>query len=227
MRTLKFYSAAALLSVAPITAAHASEQVISFDQGNYCNGGELCANNAAIDAGYGSTNQVTVGMGGLYDGYPTGPMFYYERGFGDLVGVAYGNKGSVDFRTSSRITISALSGFEVRLKSFDLGCFGGAANCQSANYSVQPGGGPLVRGSISTGYPGHSTVTFGTGYGNVIDLFFGSGENVGIDNITYDVRPIVAAGVPEPATWAMMILGFGMVGGAMRRRKSRAALSYA
>ncbi|MFM6854352.1 MAG: FxDxF family PEP-CTERM protein [Sphingopyxis sp.] len=26
--------------------------------------------------------------------------------------------------------------------------------------------------------------------------------------------------VPEPATWAFMILGFGLVGGAMRRRKS-------
>ncbi len=28
------------------------------------------------------------------------------------------------------------------------------------------------------------------------------------------------AAVPEPATWAMMILGFGVVGGAMRRRKA-------
>lgn len=30
-------------------------------------------------------------------------------------------------------------------------------------------------------------------------------------------------GVPEPATWAFMILGFGAVGGAMRRRQSVAA----
>ena len=34
--------------------------------------------------------------------------------------------------------------------------------------------------------------------------------------------------VPEPATWAMMIGGFGMVGGAMRsaRRKRKASVSY-
>lgn len=32
-----------------------------------------------------------------------------------------------------------------------------------------------------------------------------------------------AAAVPEPATWALMILGFGAVGGAMRRRQSVAA----
>jgi PEP-CTERM motif len=30
----------------------------------------------------------------------------------------------------------------------------------------------------------------------------------------------VAAAVPEPATWAMMLMGFGMIGGAMRRRRS-------
>lgn len=39
----------------------------------------------------------------------------------------------------------------------------------------------------------------------------------------------LAAAVPEPATWAMMIGGFGMVGGAMRstRRKWKISVSYA
>jgi len=32
--------------------------------------------------------------------------------------------------------------------------------------------------------------------------------------------PDPQAAVPEPATWAMMLLGFGVVGGAMRRRRS-------
>jgi hypothetical protein len=49
----------------------------------------------------------------------------------------------------------------------------------------------------------------------------GPGTNVGlievIDNITFDVADAV---VPEPATWAMMILGFGGVGATMRRRRS-------
>lgn len=36
------------------------------------------------------------------------------------------------------------------------------------------------------------------------------------------------APVPEPATWAMMLIGFGAVGGAMRsRRKQRLTVSYA
>ena len=34
---------------------------------------------------------------------------------------------------------------------------------------------------------------------------------------------VVTSGVPEPATWAMMIVGFGLVGGAMRRRVNKVA----
>ena len=39
----------------------------------------------------------------------------------------------------------------------------------------------------------------------------------------------VTAAVPEPATWAMMLVGCGSVGAAMRRRKSKVAtnVSYA
>jgi hypothetical protein len=36
------------------------------------------------------------------------------------------------------------------------------------------------------------------------------------------VTPVTTPGVPEPATWAMMILGFGLLGGAIRRRKATA-----
>ncbi len=35
------------------------------------------------------------------------------------------------------------------------------------------------------------------------------------------------AGVPEPATWALMILGFGAVGGAMRRRRAVTGAAFA
>lgn len=41
-----------------------------------------------------------------------------------------------------------------------------------------------------------------------------------IDNIA-----LVSGGVPEPTTWAMMLLGFGAIGFAMRRRKSTRELT--
>lgn len=44
--------------------------------------------------------------------------------------------------------------------------------------------------------------------------------------VTAPVYGYFAAGVPEPATWAMMIMGFGMAGGAIRtRRRSYAPLN--
>lgn len=39
--------------------------------------------------------------------------------------------------------------------------------------------------------------------------------------LTYDYTPVGAA-VPEPATWAMMVLGFGLAGAAIRRRRAAA-----
>lgn len=44
-----------------------------------------------------------------------------------------------------------------------------------------------------------------------------SGDSFEIDNVA------IAAAVPEPATWAMMILGFGVIGGALRRAKRTTA----
>jgi hypothetical protein len=35
----------------------------------------------------------------------------------------------------------------------------------------------------------------------------------------FEFNPINAAGVPEPATWAMMLVGFGGLGAVMRRRR--------
>lgn len=36
----------------------------------------------------------------------------------------------------------------------------------------------------------------------------------------YETADVVNPAIPEPASWAMMISGFGLVGGAMRRRNS-------
>ena len=52
------------------------------------------------------------------------------------------------------------------------------------------------------------------------------GGNVGLSNLTFETMS-VAGGVPEPATWAMMIAGFGAVGGAMRRRTTGRKLARA
>jgi hypothetical protein len=45
-----------------------------------------------------------------------------------------------------------------------------------------------------------------------------AGDTTGSTSFTGNVR-IAAAAVPEPATWAMMIIGFASVGLTMRRRR--------
>jgi hypothetical protein len=52
--------------------------------------------------------------------------------------------------------------------------------------------------------------------------------NTAFAPVTITVDSVPVAPVPEPATWAMMMLGFGAVGFAMRRRnKVRTTVSYA
>lgn len=48
-----------------------------------------------------------------------------------------------------------------------------------------------------------------------------------LKNLQYSVVPPPPPAVPEPATWLTMILGFGLVGGAMRREKRKGAAALA
>ncbi len=53
-------------------------------------------------------------------------------------------------------------------------------------------------------------------------LLLGNGVVVLDYNVELQVAGAAVAAVPEPATWAFMIFGFGAIGGAMRRQKNMA-----
>lgn len=66
------------------------------------------------------------------------------------------------------------------------------------------------------GDPGESIARF------TFESTLGRSVNTGIDNL------YAVTAVPEPATWAFMIVGFGLVGGAMRKqRKASLKVNYA
>jgi hypothetical protein len=44
-----------------------------------------------------------------------------------------------------------------------------------------------------------------------------------IDDLAMTLTTAAPAAVPEPASWAMMLGGFGLVGGALRRRRTTLA----
>lgn len=72
-------------------------------------------------------------------------------------------------------------------------------------------------------------LSYANNFQNIASVVFTRLENSNgpalfpIDNVTFTLNDVAA--VPEPASWAMMIAGFGLVGGAMRRRSIRASVA--
>jgi hypothetical protein len=52
-----------------------------------------------------------------------------------------------------------------------------------------------------------------------------TGQQMLTDNFTVNGNVMTAGGVPEPASWALMMLGFGGVGAILRRRARTAAIA--
>jgi hypothetical protein len=65
---------------------------------------------------------------------------------------------------------------------------------------------------------GLTSLSFDSGY--PVTVQFASGDTLEIDSIS---RPVFSASAPEPAAWAMMILGLGAIGWTARRRRLRTA----
>ena len=88
-------------------------------------------------------------------------------------------------------------------------------NASGLGFTQFAGGGPLFSG------PGSAPV-FAPGTFQLTNPFFPD------QNSTLVISAVgVPGAVPEPATWAMLILGFGAVGIGVRRRTVRTKLTYA
>jgi len=54
-----------------------------------------------------------------------------------------------------------------------------------------------------------------------------AGDFVAIDDLQFSTTTVPQPGIPEPATWAMMIMGFGGVGASLRSARRRQAARWA
>lgn len=108
------------------------------------------------------------------------------------------------------------------------GTFAGAAGIASI---VSFGSGGIAALNIQA--PGLGFTQFAGG-----PLFTGTAANPMFNTGTFTLNSIVsgrstltisavAGAVPEPSTWAMMIMGFGMIGGAMRYSRRKTTVAYA
>lgn len=103
----------------------------------------------------------------------------------------------------------------------------------TAGYSLDNG---LFRIGSSTGSVLPAARSLAQGYLDNLDGFSATGTHsyrmLSAINPVNNQRQVflAAAGVPEPSAWALLILGFGLVGGALRkngRQRQRAAIAFA
>lgn len=122
--------------------------------------------------------------------------------------VSTGQKATTSFVKVLADRFPLGSGF-VTLEAYDIG--GGLLGTISA-----PDTGPLGTGaSLSLAFGGIHSVRF-----------FSDNRTVGFDNFEFGDLSVGGA-VPEPATWTMLISGFGLVGCAIRRRRRDGHLTAA
>jgi hypothetical protein len=236
----------ALLAAGLVLAAPAQAATTTLDfSGNICSG--PCAFDDPIDQGYGSTAGLTVtwrsldGRGdagavtqfvraGRYSGNPDEiPPFGPEPGqtvayadFGSIVGEArfeLTGTGTITLQSIDTIVYDRFAGRSSVFRVYDL----------AYNELFDSGEIPLLETDWTMVSLGGISSTSGLilQWGGVFDSGDASqasgypGADQGITGLVFDLDVVARPpAVPEAATWAMMIVGFGLVGGVARRRKT-------
>jgi len=156
----------------------------------------------------------------------------HTSGTGNMMIVNGSTQASKIVWQSSPITLSAATdyvfeGYAMRM--------GGGPNVPSLSFTVSLDGGAEFALDTFT-LPGRAGVwsgfstRFNSGAASKVSLFIrdtdtaSSGNDFALDDLSLDT----SSSVPEPSSWALMMLGFGMVGTTVRRhRKGKTAVSYA
>lgn len=175
--------------------------------GNHCFMNQSYGDTATVDVTYEWTSSNGTILGSAHNS---------GTGFGDLGNVLVA--GNFRDGTLGQLTLKARDGYELRLIDFDfVGYFNFAPSLPLKVMDLR--GNELIGGVFSTGTGStHSSLVANTDFLSGIVIRWGPDSSVGgIDNIRYDTRSLTSA-VPEPGSWALMISGFGLVGGIARRR---------
>ncbi len=181
-----------------------------------------CSTSAGIN------DDATLGGSGACSGLPSGIDFAPSPG-GSLyvadsgqstnptiaLGLNQPTGGVISFSLSSFATSFAAQffqnfngGSQQASSSFTVLFYNDDAQFASSTFGVAPNGGTFYG---ATGLEAFNRVTISQATGFAV-----------IDDVSFNSLSTVVTAAPEPATWAMMLLGFGAAGFAMRRAPRRA-----
>ncbi len=187
---------------------------------------QLCtANGDRIGYDFGSTAELSVQHS---HAGATDHGILFQAGFGAYLP---GFFRSTVQATEGVVTFTPLAGFEVRLLGFD--ARRGTASFTQGTFTLfDADDQSLWTETTATTLAATSFSSFAVNSNWASDSLrftYGSPQfgAVVVSNVMLEVRaiplppPPPIGGVPEPASWAMLIAGFGLVGGASRRRQTR------
>jgi hypothetical protein len=171
--------------------------------------------------GFGATPEVTTLFETFSTGFPdTGSRIlglrYSDTGHGDLSGYARDDQSFLQVRL-----IRLDPTVSLRLDSFLL-----ASNRPDFMFTTE------VRvfsdtnsllwssGTIAPPATGNMVISPNVTYAGGLTINLYSATVFGIDQIRFTTIDTTTPAIPEPATWAMLICGFGLAGGALRQRRA-------
>ncbi len=134
----------------------------------------------------------------------------------DLIGAAYTN----NFNTGAGTTLFGIDAFTDSLVR--------STNANAGTYTTVGLLGILLGSTDALGFDISGTT--GAGFFSVGNNFYGVNLTTGSATLigalgTQGITGITIAAVPEPGTWAMMLIGFGAIGVAVRRRRREMAIA--
>ena len=161
---------------------------------------------------------------GFMIGNPVGDTQHFHEIDSMQFGLASNGTGVLLNDRDSSIFLTAVGGGLFTLSSFDIAS---ALNNQPGTSFTATGSvGDLTIGTIGGDLGQFATFAgFGASIDRVVFNGLGDGGGFELDNIVLNGAQTGA--VPEPATWAMMLLGFGMMGCSVRASRRKARLSFA
>lgn len=175
---------------------------------NFANNGTLAGTGTFALSGT-LTNNGTIAPGALGTGIGTLSLTgNYAQGAGGLFSVGFGPGGTADL-----LNISGTAALNGTLALNCLGCAFNAGDLFTILDSVGDLSGVFAN-TTATGF--NSGFAYSVLYDTALDRV-----RVRIDNAGTPTPPVGGA-VPEPATWAMLLFGFGAVGSMLRRRRGPA-----